>query len=52
MKASQLLLFLNVFWDTEDGRVNIETWYFKIDLDNIFSLVEHEIFLKSKLQII
>ena len=25
--------------------INIETWYFKITFDNLFSLVEHEVFL-------
>ena len=45
------LLFCNGFLDTPDGRINIEIWYSKIAFDNIFLLVEHEVFLKSKLQI-
>ena len=33
------------------GRVKIEIWYFKVTFENIFLLVNHEIFLKYKLQI-
>ena len=44
------LIILKRIWNTRNGMVNIQTWYFKIDSDNIFSLVEHEIFLKFKLK--
>ena len=51
MKDSQLLLLWNGFWGTRDGKVNIETWYFKITLDNKYLLLKEELFLKSKLNL-
>ena len=48
---AQLLLFWNGLDNTQDGRVKIETRYFKVTFVTIFLLLEHEIFLKSKLQI-
>ena len=34
---------LNRFWDTQNRRANIETWYFTFD--NLFSLEEEKILL-------
>ena len=52
VEDSQLLLLWNGFWDTQDERLNIEAWHFKITFDNVSLLVEHEIFLKFKLHVI
>ena len=51
IEDSQLLLFLNGYWDTWDGQVNIEIWYFEVTFGNIFLLIKHEILLKSKLSL-
>ena len=32
-----------------DGQVKIEIWYLKTAFDNMFLLLKHELFLKSKL---
>ena len=40
IEDSLLLLFWNGFWDTRDGRLNSETWYLKINFDEILLLVE------------
>ena len=52
IEDSHLLLFRNGLWDTRYGLVNTGTRYFKTTFDNIFLVVKHEVFLKSKLHLI